>query len=351
MAITILARREPFRGLRRFDPSRDLRQVTELICAAFGANLDAEGRAALADMQRLSALGPLVRFILTADPNLRRLLNGYVWIEEGRVVGNMSLQSSLQYGGRWYVSNVAVAPDFRGRGVARSLMKAALDQVRQRGGGWMLLQAAEGNTAAMKLYSRLGFTALGGTAHLYLPRPETARPSASGPPKGRPSPRHPSAISLPRCRLWRPADWHSEYELAKAATPSLLQWWLPLRSADFRLEIEDRLGEWFDQLIGRRQTFRWVVLREGSVSEQLVASLRVRAARRQGEHQLRLLVHPDQRGALEEPLVQQAMGVLASYPKRSVTARHPSEHSEAIQAFLAHGFQVRRNLISMRKRI
>jgi len=98
MAITILARREPFRGLRRFDPSRDLRQVTELISAAFGANLDAEGRAALADMQRLSALGPLVRFILTADPNLRRLLNGYVWIEEGRVVGNMSLQSSLQ---RW----------------------------------------------------------------------------------------------------------------------------------------------------------------------------------------------------------------------------------------------------------
>jgi len=127
MAITILARREPFRGLRRFDPSRDLRQVADLISAAFGANLDAEGRAALADLQRLSALGPLVRFILAADPNLQRLLNGYVWIEEGRVVGNVSLQSSLQYGGRWYVSNVAVAPDFRGRGVARSLMEAALD--------------------------------------------------------------------------------------------------------------------------------------------------------------------------------------------------------------------------------
>jgi len=203
----------------------------------------------------------------------------------------------------------------------------------------------------MKLYSRLGFTALGGTAHLYLPSPSPARPPPGGPPKGRPATAHPSAISLPRCRRWRPADWHSEYELAKAATPSLLQWWLPLRSADFRLEIEDRLGEWFDQLIGRRQTYRWVVLREGSMSEQLVASLRVRAARRQGEHQLRLLVHPDQRGALEEPLVQQAMRVLASYPKRPVTARHPSEHSEAIQAFLDSGFQVRRNLISMRKRI
>jgi len=341
MAVTIFSRRESLRGLRRFDPSRDLRQVTELISEAFGANLDAEGRASLGDMQRLSALGPLVRFVLTADPSLQRLLNGYVWIEEGRVVGNLSLQSSLHYGGRWYISNVAVAPDFRGRGVGRSLMEAALDQVRQRGGGWTLLQADEGNVAAMKLYSRLGFSSLGSTAHLYRPSPETGRIAAE----------QPARISLPGCRLYRPADWHAEYELAKAATPSLLQWWQPLRSADFRLEVEDRLGEWFDKVRGRSRTYRWVVVKEGSPTEELAASLRVRAARRKGEHQLRLMVHPEERGGMEESLVQQAMGVLASDSQRPVTARHPSEHSEAIQAFLAHGFRVRRNLVSMRKRI
>jgi GNAT superfamily N-acetyltransferase len=277
-----------------------------------------------------------VRFVLTTDPNLHRLLNGYVWIEEGRVVGNVSLQSSLHYGGRWYVSNVAVAPKFRGRGVARSLMEAALQQVRQRGGGWTLLQAEESNLAAMKLYRRMGFSPLGSTAHLYLP----ASPDEQ-----------PAPMALTRCRPWRTSDWRAEYELAKAATPSLLQWWAPLRSASFRVEAEDRLGEWIEKTLGRRQTYRWVVPMEGDRSERLAASLRLRAARRKDEHTLRLFVHPDARGELEEPLIQQAMAVLASCPVRPVTARHPSEHTEAMQVFRAHGFQMRRNLVSMRKRI
>jgi len=334
MAITILGRSKPFRGLRRFNPYRDLRQVTELIAGIFGAELDAEGRAALREMRQLSWLGPLLGFALVADPELQRLLNGYVWIEEGRVVGNLTLQSGGLYGRRWYISNLAVAPAYRGHGIARALMEAALDEVRRRGGGWVTLQVEEKNEVARRLYERLGFQAIGAISHLYLPEPPAEPPEAPAP--------------LP-IRRRRADDWRQEYELARAATPVLLQWWQPLRSDSFRLYPEERLGEWFDQLIGRRRTYRWVV--EEGVRGRLVASLMVRATRWRGEHRLRLVVHPDARGALEEPLVCHALAVLASYPGWPTVTHHPAEHREAIEVLLAHGFRLRRTLLAMRKEI
>jgi len=336
MAVTILGQRKPFRGLRRFNPYRDLRQVTELIAETFGADLDAEGRAALRDLRQLSWLGPLLGFVLVANPDLQRLLNGYVWIEEGRVVGNLTLQSGGLYGTRWQISNVAVAPAYRGRGIARALIEAALDEIQRQGGTWATLQVEEGNMAARKLYERLGFEAIGAVSHLYLPEPPPGPPAME--------------MALP-LRPRRSEDWYEEYELAKAATPSLLQWWQPLHSDAFRLYPEERLGELFDRLIGRRRTYRWVVEQEGGAQGQLAASLMLRATRWQGEHQLRLMVHPDARGTLEEPLVRHALAVLASYPNRPTVTRHPTKHREAIEAFLAHGFQLRRTLVAMRKEI
>lgn len=333
MTAIILGQRRPFRGLRRLDPRRDLRQVTQLIADTFGADLDAEGRAALRDLRILSMLGPLISFVLAADPQWQLFLNGYVWIEEGRVVGNLTLQSGGRYGGRWHIYNLAVAPAYRGRGIARALVEAALEEVRCQGGGWVTLQMEEGNEAARHLYERLGFEALGGISHLILSQPPEMPPRTGD-------------VNLRRRRA---DDWYQEYELAKAVTPAPLQWWQPLRSESFRLYPEERLGEWLDRLIGRRRTYRWVV--EEGPRGRLMASLRVRATRWRGEHQLRLMVHPDARGRLEEPLVRHALAVLSSYPGYPTLTRHPAEHREAIEAFLAHGFHLRRTLVAMRKKI
>lgn len=56
------------------------------------------------------------------------------------------------------ICNVAVKPAFRRRGIGRGLMEALLQRVFSSGATSVYLEVAEDNTAAIGLYSSLGFT-------------------------------------------------------------------------------------------------------------------------------------------------------------------------------------------------
>ena len=90
-----------------------MRQVAQLVSSVFADELDDRGRSALREMEfagRLSPfLGGLTSLALFSDD-----LYGYVWTEDGRVVGNVSLQQGDESGLRWRISNVAVLPEYRG---------------------------------------------------------------------------------------------------------------------------------------------------------------------------------------------------------------------------------------------
>ena len=114
-------RQAEFRGLRPLDPRNDLSQVADLIEEAFGTELEPGGLAALRDLRVLSHMGPLVGLMARSDPYLEDVLGGFVWIEDDRVVGNVTLQRMDSYGSRWQIANVAVSKDYRGRGIGRAL--------------------------------------------------------------------------------------------------------------------------------------------------------------------------------------------------------------------------------------
>jgi ribosomal-protein-alanine N-acetyltransferase len=57
--------------------------------------------------------------------------------------------------------SIAVAPGFRGRGVAALLMGDAEDAARARGLHRLRLEARADNTAAIRLYERLGYNLIG----------------------------------------------------------------------------------------------------------------------------------------------------------------------------------------------
>ena len=82
--------------------------------------------------------------------------------EEGRVVGFVHVQTASDYYLRMpvgHVSDLAVAADAEGRGIARALMAAAEDWARQRGYPLLDLNVEVHNDAARQLYEKLGYAA------------------------------------------------------------------------------------------------------------------------------------------------------------------------------------------------
>ena len=59
------------------------------------------------------------------------------------------------------VLTVAVGPSARRQGVATALLRAALAEIRARGGRAVFLEVAPGNSAARALYQRFGFVEVG----------------------------------------------------------------------------------------------------------------------------------------------------------------------------------------------
>jgi len=146
-------------GLYPTNLLRDLRQIADLIEICFGPNLDAGGRSAVWEMKLLARLAPLLWLMTLVDIEGAGLGQGYVWRTDGRVVGNVSLYrggTHPRLGRGWLIANVAVHPDHRRRGIARALMRAALDMAFQRG-RWVALQVEADNQAAVALYESLGF--------------------------------------------------------------------------------------------------------------------------------------------------------------------------------------------------
>ena len=84
--------------------------------------------------------------------------------DDGRVVGYAGVQVILDEG---YITNVAVRPDCRRRGVAAQLLKVFLDFAQGNKLAFLTLEVRESNHAAIILYGRHGFRNVGRRRNYY----------------------------------------------------------------------------------------------------------------------------------------------------------------------------------------
>ena len=327
MVAKAVRRSKAFSGLRPVDPSRDMGQVAALMEGAFGGDLTRQGREALRELKIMSHFGPFIWLLDRTSPEFHETFRGFVWVEEGRIVGNVNVGRLGSYSLRWLISNVAVRPDYQGRGIAHHLVQAAIDLAREHGGEWIILQVHTGNVPAGRLYQHLGFEQITAVTELRL---ERVRPVAF----------------TEDCALRRRSysEWREEYKLALDATSKEAQWLNPVRAHQFMVGLDQRLSKWLSGLFAGRKEHRLAVEEGG----RFIATLTVRASRWRGEHSLELMVHPDHRGQLEEMLVTKALSTLGSYPQRGVAVTHPADHKEAIEALKLRGFIEKRTLAQMR---
>jgi len=180
-----------------------------------------------ASMVNYRRMWPVVRLLQWLSPALRDILHGYVWEEADRIVG-FTLLSRRGTTDVWYIAGVGVHPDYRRRGIARQLVSASLEMIRERGGRIALLDVIDGNYPAYRLYQSLGFETYTGTLTLeWEPQAAPLRP----PPL--PAGYVREAVSL--------FEWRSRYRLAQRTTPEHVLTYEPVEERRYRRPPTARL--------------------------------------------------------------------------------------------------------------
>lgn len=197
--------------LRPFDVRRDLSAVADLVEVCFADSLDPDGQQYLQQMRSAAHNPGFIRWASAAAEWTSVPLTGYVWEEEGRLVGNVSLIPYNVKGQHYFlIANVGVHPNYRRRGIARSLTLQAIEHARRRGGPAVWLHVRQDNQGAIQLYESLGFVERARRTTWY----STNAIPQGAPPAGCEIVPHPASF------------WNTEEEWLKQAYPPEVTWHL-----------------------------------------------------------------------------------------------------------------------------
>lgn len=145
-------------NLRPIDPRQDMNQVADLVELCFADTLDTEGKDYIRQIRKVANNPAYVHLAGALGDRSPMPLAGFVWEENNRIVGNLTMIPYYPLGKLYYlIANVAVHPDYRRNGIGRSLTIRAIEQARNRRAHIIWLHVREENQIAYHLYQSLGF--------------------------------------------------------------------------------------------------------------------------------------------------------------------------------------------------
>lgn len=157
-SITLPAPKNVHPNLRPLSILRDLPAVADLIETCFSSSMDTEGKRYVQDMRRAGRDNSFVQWANRASETTSLPLTGYIWEENGKVIGNTSLVPFRHNKQKIYlIANVAVHPEHRRKGIARALTERAIQHARAKRVNNIWLHVRDDNLEAIELYTKLGF--------------------------------------------------------------------------------------------------------------------------------------------------------------------------------------------------
>jgi ribosomal protein S18 acetylase RimI-like enzyme len=319
--VTAITRDAASPYIRKVNVRRDLLAVADLIEICFIDTLDDDGREYLRQMRMAARDMNYLRWLQGAAERISAPLYGFVWEENGRIVGNLSFIPIVRGSKVTYlIANVAVHPEYRRRGIGTRLTAAAVDNLRERGIETAWLQVRDDNPAAHHLYLSLGF----------VERARRASWQASGPPLL--DWVDPGGVTI-QPRAAREWEWHERW--LRRAYPPEVAWNLPLNIPRLSPQPFDRLLRW---LRGEMQR-NWSA-RRGDRPIGFVSWEPMRAA----TDTLWLAADPDDEAAAILSLLPYARQQLAGR-MRPLQVNYPAGRAES--AFRQAGFVNHQTLIWM----
>jgi ribosomal protein S18 acetylase RimI-like enzyme len=256
------------------------------------------------------------------------MMPGFVWLEAGQVVGTASVRRINRFHQGWLISNVAVHPDWQGRGIGRALMEASLDFAEAYGASWVVLQVRDHNRVARQLYESLGFASIGQVLRLRLDLLEAELQEPH----------------IPDLRRARWSDGDALARMSRQAMPRDMVWSDALNRDLYRTGL---LGALAARLKGIRR--RWWVVGRDSVTAGLRAAVGVETDAEIPWHRLRLLMKESARDQhLVSALIHFGLWRMSKLSPLPIVTEYPTSDEMAQQALLDAGFQAEHSLVHMR---
>ena len=320
-SITIPVKTKDHPHLRPLNVLRDLSRVADLIELCFSPTMDNEGQRYLSDMRRASRDDSFLRWASRMSETATMPLMGYVWEQDGRIVGNASLIPFRDGGKRVYlIANVATHPDYRRRGIGRALTERVMKQAHDKNASAIWLHVRDDNPGAIELYQQLGFQ-------------EIARRTT-----WQVSPDH--RISYPDTNIQivprHPRFWPLQQDWLQRLYPRELSWYQSWNTKPLR----PGLWSWIYLLFVDFNVRQWAAVR----NDQLLATLTWMPQSGRSES---LLAATDRAGANSDALTSLLIHArrMITYPPYLTLDFPAGEMADAIRAA---GFIPRRTLLWMR---
>ena len=325
-SVPLPARSQVSEYVRPLNILRDLPRVADLIELCFANNMDSEGRSYVRQMRRASRDASFMQWASNAIEGASMPLSGFVWEQDGRIIGNASLVPFRHKGKRLYlIANVATHPEHRRKGIARTLTERAMQHARQRGGHELWLHVRADNPGAVQMYSDLGF--------VECARRTTWRMSKDGhiaPPF---PDRSDQAFSTPIVTKRQSRFWPQQLTWLKRAHPEELSWY---HSTNWN-RLKPGLLNWLYRVFIEIDVRQWAVQKDGRLKGVLIWMPTARNA------SLWLACEPNADAESITHLLHTAQRELGH--RRDLTLEHPAGLQEG--AIQAAGFHLSRTLIWM----
>lgn len=236
--------------LRPLNILHDLPQVADLIELCFEQTMDDEGQSYVQQMRNASKDRDFLRWAGRVMESTSMPLAGYVWEEDGKIIGNTSLVFQAYRGRKMaMIANVATHPNYRRRGIGRALTERAMLGAWQKGTQDIWLQVRDDNPTAIRIYADLGFEERARRTTYQSKSSLIAASAASSGPADK------TQAEAPRITITRPSprQWRQQREWLQRAHPDEIGWYARwdwdkmgpgLRNALYRLVVQYDIRQW-----------------------------------------------------------------------------------------------------------
>jgi len=304
---------------------RDLLAVADLIELCFADTMDRDGRRYIADMRRASRDNGFLNWATSMTENASLPLTGFVWEEDKHIVGNASLIPFRDAGKRIYlIANIAVHPDYRRRGIARSLTQRAMAYGWNKRASALWLHVRDDNPGAIKLYTDLGFQGIASRTN-WIAKPDSMFPK--------------SETDL-QIVTRHPRFWLQQRDWLRRLNPEALNWYHSINIDS----LQPGLMNWFYLLFMGMDVKQWMVVQKNKLLATLAWTQIV------GRSESLIVATPPVQN--DSARSAEALAQLLIHARRTLSTRanisleYPD--GEMTEAFIAAGFTERRTLLWMR---